>query len=241
MEQKQFIHDLQTQDFYDAYNKFIFSNDSKVFNKLASKFFFLELTRKVPGEIVELGVFKGSGIAGWLKVCRSIQSTRRVIGFDFFNQEALVESIKTSDANMMNSLFADRNFDPSGYGATLMGMLNQMNFQNFDLIEGDVFETIPKYLAEIEAGADCVFGSRFIAGASLEGYPQSKYHINRVVNLAIQILFFHGLNDTTGAFKCYSRNALDAMQPLVSDKFNITVEMPLKAIDRKSTRLNSSH
>ena len=78
MDNNRFIHDLQTQEFYDSYNKFIFADDSKVFNKLASKFFFLGLAQKIPGEIVELGVFKGSGMAGWLKVSRSMQSTRNL-------------------------------------------------------------------------------------------------------------------------------------------------------------------
>lgn len=93
-------------------------------------------------------------------------------------------------------------------------------------------QDIPKYFKEIEAGADCVFGSRFINGSRLKGYPQNKYHINRAVNLAIRMIFGHGLNDTTGAFKCYSKSALKRIQPLVSDGFNITVEMPLKAVVR---------
>jgi len=148
MRKKPFIHDLQKQEFYDAYNNFIFADDSHVFNKLASKFFFLGLAHKVPGDIVELGVFKGSGMAGWLKVGRAMQSMRKVIGFDFFNQTALVENIKTSDAKLMNSLFENRYFNPNGYAKILTSMLNQMNFQNFELQEGDVFETIPKYLAK---------------------------------------------------------------------------------------------
>ncbi len=88
------------------------------------------------------------------------------------------------------------------------------------------------YYREIEKGADCVFGSRFSIGSRLEGYPFGKYIVNRAVNLFIQLLFLSDLNDTTGAFKCYSRSVVDGIQPLVSKDFNITVEMPLKAIVR---------
>lgn len=133
---------------------------------------------------------------------------------------------------------AEINQTRTGFGRSIRQGLSLYKGDSLTITMADSSDNpkdIPKYLAEIKAGADCVFGSRFIAGASLKGYPKSKYHINRVVNLAIQILFLHGLNDTTGAFKCYSRNALDAMQPLVSDKFNITVEMPLKAIVRGLT------
>ena len=85
----------------------------------------------MPGEIVELGVFKGSGMAGWLKAGRLMQSMRKVIGFDFFNQKTLIDSIETTDAKTMESLFENRNFNPSGYKAILISILNQMNFQNF--------------------------------------------------------------------------------------------------------------
>jgi hypothetical protein len=195
MDKKQFIHDLQNQEFYDSYNKFIFADDSKVFNKLASKFFFLELTRKIPGEIVELGVFKGSGMAGWLKVSRSMQSTRKVIGFDFFNQEALIEKIKTTDAKTMNSLFENRYFNPSGYAATLIIMLNQMNFQNFELKEGDVFETIPKYLAENP-------GFRVsIANFDLDTEEPTYFCLNelwpRIVKNGVLIFDEYGINEWT--------------------------------------------
>ena len=139
MEKKKFIHDLQNQEFYDSYNNFMLTADTKVFNKLASKFFFLSLAYNIPGDIVELGVFKGSGLAGWLKVGNSMRTNRKVIGFDFFNQNDLLDSIKTIDNQLMESLFIDRNFDPTGYKETLNNMLTDMNFHNFELHEGDFF------------------------------------------------------------------------------------------------------
>src|SRR5207248_2586287 len=42
----------------------------------------------------------------------------------------------------------------------------------------------------------------------------------------------HGYNDTTNAFKAYRRYVLDQIQPLLSNHFNLTVEMPLKAVVR---------
>jgi hypothetical protein len=143
-----FIHDLLPQEFYDSYNNFIFANDSKVFDKLISKYHFLSIAKEVPGEIVELGIFKGSGLAGWLKTARALKSNRNVIGFDLFDNEVLVSNIKTDDVGVMKSLFADRNFSPIGYKEILDHMLHEMEFKNFELIQGDVFETIPKYLEE---------------------------------------------------------------------------------------------
>ena len=46
------------------------------------------------------------------------------------------------------------------------------------------------------------------------------------------MIFRHGYDDTTNAFKAYRREVIETMQPLLSNHFNLTVEMPLKAISR---------
>jgi dolichol-phosphate mannosyltransferase len=84
----------------------------------------------------------------------------------------------------------------------------------------------------LEAGYDCAFGSRFMSGGSVDGYPWPKLIVNRLVNLAIQALFGHGYNDTTNAFKAYRREVIESVQPLLSHHFNLTVEIPLKAVVR---------
>lgn len=89
-----------------------------------------------------------------------------------------------------------------------------------------------RYYRKLEEGWDCVFGSRFIAGAEVRDYPLHKLVINRVANWFIEAIFGLRLNDTTNAFKAYRREVLDAIQPLISPHFNLTVEMPLKAIVR---------
>ena len=88
------------------------------------------------------------------------------------------------------------------------------------------------YFRILEAGYDCAFGSRFMAGGSTHGYPLPKLLINRVVNLGIRALFGHGYDDTTNAFKAYRREVIDSVQPLLSHHFNLTVEIPLKAVIR---------
>jgi dolichol-phosphate mannosyltransferase len=52
------------------------------------------------------------------------------------------------------------------------------------------------------------------------------------VNFWIRVLFQHGYNDTTNAFKAYRREVIDGVRPLLSNHFNLTVELPLKAIVR---------
>ena len=88
------------------------------------------------------------------------------------------------------------------------------------------------YYRVLEAGYDCAFGSRFMPGAEVRGYPRLKRIINRAVNTAVRVVFRHGYNDTTNAFKAYRREVIEQLQPLISPHFNLTVEMPLKAVTR---------
>jgi len=115
-----------------------------------------------------------------------------------------------------------------------------------DVFEGDAVaivmadasdnpEDLVRYYRLLEEGWDCAFGSRFMAGAKVYDYPRLKLTINRLANWFIRILFRHRYNDTTNAFKAYKREVIETIQPLLSKHFNLTVEMPLKAIVRGHT------
>lgn len=144
-----FVHDDQPQSIYDAFNEFIFSSDRKLYAKLVSKYFFADLTKDIPGDVVELGVFKGSGVISWLKALElSSVNHKKTVGFDFFDDERLLESINTSDKEVMRSLFDDRNFDPNGYDDVLRSLLTDAKFHNFELVKGDVTATVPVFLEE---------------------------------------------------------------------------------------------
>ena len=95
----------------------------------------------------------------------------------------------------------------------------------------DPADLVP-YHRVLEDGFDCAFGSRFIGGGGGDEYPQFKLIINRVVNWGIRMLFRHRYDDTTNAFKAYKREVIETVQPLLANHFNLTVEIPLKAIVR---------
>lgn len=98
--------------------------------------------------------------------------------------------------------------------------------------ESDDCRDVVRYWQELNKGYDCVFGSRFGKGGGVIDYPPLKYFFNRLANLFIRLLFSHGYNDTTNAFKAYRRGVIDGIRPILSPHFNITVELPLKAIVR---------
>ena len=93
-------------------------------------------------------------------------------------------------------------------------------------------QDLVSFYRKLQEGYDCVFGSRFIRGAKRVDYPWPKLVLNRLGNLFIQALFFLRYNDVTNAFKLYRRSVISGVQPLLAYHFNLTVELPLKAIVR---------
>lgn len=98
--------------------------------------------------------------------------------------------------------------------------------------ESDDARDVVRYWRTLNEGWDCVFGSRFLKGGGVIDYPRLKLFLNRAANLFIRLLFGIRLNDTTNAFKAYRREVIEGCMPILSPHFNITVELPLKAIVR---------
>ncbi len=124
---------------------------------------------------------------------------------------------------------------PGGFGYAVRSGLDVYEGDAVAIVMADASDDpadLVKYYRLLEAGYDCAFGSRFMRGGETIGYPKLKLVVNRVVNTVIQMIFGHGYNDTTNAFKAYRREVIDAVQPLVSPHFNLTVEIPLKAVIR---------
>ena len=96
---------------------------------------------------------------------------------------------------------------------------------------GDVVE----YYRILRDRAECAFGSRWVRGARRSGYPWFKLGINRAANTLIRLMFGLRYNDVTNAFKGYRRCVVDGCRPFVSPHFNLTIEIPLKAITRGYT------
>ena len=122
---------------------------------------------------------------------------------------------------------------PKGFGRAIRSGLEHVSGDMVVIYMGDGSDDpkdVGRYYSKIMEGYDCVFGSRFVKESRVTGYPKIKLILNRMGNILIQLLFLIDYNDVSNAFKAYRIEAIRAMQPLVSQHFNITVEMPLKAI-----------
>jgi dolichol-phosphate mannosyltransferase len=125
--------------------------------------------------------------------------------------------------------------NPPGFGFAVRAGLDSFEGDAVAIVMGDASDSpadLVRYHRLLEEGYDCAFGSRFVRGAKVHDYPKLKLTLNRLANLFIRMLFRHGYNDTTNAFKAYRREVIATVQPLLSNHFNLTVELPLKAVVR---------
>jgi dolichol-phosphate mannosyltransferase len=128
-----------------------------------------------------------------------------------------------------------KNGPPHGFGRAIICGLEQMRGDGVVIMmadESDDCRDVVRYWNALDEGWDAVFGSRFVKGGGVIGYPWLKLRLNRMANLFIRLMFGLSFNDTTNAFKAYRRTAIDGCRPLLSAHFNLTVEIPLKVIIR---------
>jgi dolichol-phosphate mannosyltransferase len=133
------------------------------------------------------------------------------------------------------TLFPVANPGPFGFGRAIAYGFEQMHGDAVVIMmadESDDCRDVVRYWHKLNQGYDCVFGSRFMKGGGVIDYPKLKLFLNRLANRFLKMLFRIKLNDTTNAFKAYRREAIDGCKPLLAPHFNITVELPLKAIVR---------
>lgn len=124
---------------------------------------------------------------------------------------------------------------PGGFGFAVLTGLDNFSGDAVCIVMADASDDpkdVVAYYRKLEEGYECVFGSRFTRGSKVVDYPQHKLVVNRMANTFVRMLFGLRYNDVTNAFKCYRREVIEGLQPLLAHHFNLTVELPLKAIVR---------
>ncbi|MFM7884665.1 MAG: glycosyltransferase [Microcystis panniformis] len=147
------------------------------------------------------------------------------------NTEAVLQKINQENPRIRYI----NNYYPNGFGFAVRCGLENFSGDAVAVVMADNSDSphnMVDYYYKLQEGYDCVFGSRFIKGGKVIDYPIHKLIVNRLANLFIQVLFGLKFNDTTNAFKIYRKEVIEGISPLLSHHFNLTVEMPLKAIVR---------
>jgi len=177
----------------------------------------------------------------------TVRSIDRVLSDEQIDHEILVVNDSSTDdtgeiiSRVAAELPAVKRVDSpyeGGFGLAVRTGLEQFSGDCVAIMMADNSDSpidLVSYYRLLEQGYDCAFGSRFISGAHVHDYPRFKLFMNRIANFVVNVMFRLGYNDTTNAFKAYRRDVIESVQPLMSKHFNLTVELPLKAVIRGST------
>jgi dolichol-phosphate mannosyltransferase len=212
----------------------------------------------MPLEVQSLAEWEAAGIAGMLSVVipayneeGRIELTVREIDAALSQARVLHEILVINDNSrdgtegVLKKMRQDipalqylNNAPPNGFGYAVRAGLAAFRGEAVAIVMADgsdLPEDLVAFHSKLQEGYECVFGSRFMRGARVVDYPWPKLLLNRLANFFIRILFWMRYNDVTNAFKLYRRSVIAGLQPLLSYHFNLTVELPLKAIVRGYT------
>lgn len=144
---------MPTDEVYKSFNDFIFSNDLKLIGKLLHRFDFFKQTMHLPGDIVEIGVFKGSGIATFSKFVEIFcpNSNKKIIGFDIFSKdegEKILEKDGDIGKTSMKVVYSKVADDELTLKSVQTRLSNMKIKDKYILVEGDVEETLPRFVSE---------------------------------------------------------------------------------------------
>jgi hypothetical protein len=141
---------IPSDEIYDNFNKFIFSNDIRIIGKLLLRFDFFKYTKHLPGDIVEIGVFKGSGLTSWLKFIQiyTPHTNKKVIGFDFFSSNDTLTYTNNIDCGDKLDLVIKRvNSDDLTLESVKQNIIDSgINSSNLILVKGDIIKTTKEFV-----------------------------------------------------------------------------------------------
>ncbi len=147
------------------------------------------------------------------------------------NTEKILSGLQTK----IPTLTFYTNAGPNGFGYAVRYGLERFKGDCVAVMMADLSddpEDLIRFYNKMQEGFDCVFGSRWIKGGKVIDYPWLKKIINRIANSIVRIFMGIRYNDTTNAFKLYRKEVIAGVKPFLSPHFNLTLELPLKAIIR---------
>ncbi|WP_448699275.1 glycosyltransferase family 2 protein [Mucilaginibacter sp. AW1-3] len=152
------------------------------------------------------------------------------------NSKDGTELVLSNLSQSIHTLTYYTNESSNGFGYAVRYGLEKFTGDCVAVMMGDLSDSpddlVKFYRVMVDEDLDCVFGSRFIKGGKVYDYPKFKLFINRLANLIIRVSLGIRYNDATNAFKLYKRETIYGLKPFLAPHFNLTIELPLKAIVR---------
>ncbi len=130
-------------------NLFYLTSDKKRILKLLDHYEVYNKILNIKGDVIECGVFKGASLIRFLTFRDLIEKKdkRKIIGFDAFGK---FPRPKNDNKNKKtDSIFAKEHDEKIGLGISLNLLkkyLKKKKLSNYELIKGNVIQTLPNYL-----------------------------------------------------------------------------------------------
>lgn len=137
---------LKRKNVWDYENGFYWFSSKSRLNKLLAHYEIYKKILKIPGHIFEFGVYKAVSLIRFATFRNIIENdlSRKIVGFDAFG------AFPTNKLKINDDLNFIKTFESAGgHGLDedeVKNILLSKGFENFNLIKGNVFDTLPSYL-----------------------------------------------------------------------------------------------
>ncbi len=131
---------------WDYENGFYLTSNVKRLSKAIAHYELYKSIVDLPGHVLEFGVFKGTSLIRFLTYRDMLESSnsRKVIGFDVFGK--FPKSNDKDDSDFIKR-FESQGGDGIPVDQLEVALQNKL-FNNYELVKGNIFDTIPEYIAE---------------------------------------------------------------------------------------------
>ncbi|MBD8892823.1 TylF/MycF/NovP-related O-methyltransferase [Roseibium litorale] len=140
------LRGLKKEAAWDYENGFYWFSSKTRLNKMLAHYELYKSIVEIPGHIFELGVYKGASLVRLATFRDALENdySRKLVGFDAFGE------FPTEGLNLEDDLNFVENFERTGGPGLkeneVTSILETKGFENFELIKGNVFVTLPEYL-----------------------------------------------------------------------------------------------
>ena len=140
------IRDLNRSSAWDYENGFYWFSPKTRLNKMLAHYELYKTITSIPGHIFELGVYKGASLVRFCTFRDALENdySRKIVGFDAFG-EFPIDNLQVQD----DLAFIERFEEAGGHGLDekeVEDVLSAKGFENFKLIKGNVFDTLPNWI-----------------------------------------------------------------------------------------------
>ena len=124
------------------YDEFLAQTSLDRLQKISARYELLTKIREIPGDLVECGVFKGSGLYTLAKLNQILMPRmgRKIVGFDFFETQRNSEFKRKQDKKVLD--WHKENWTSQ---KTILANLAAVGIKNVELVAGNVTKTTKQY------------------------------------------------------------------------------------------------